>query len=151
MYCWVLLLNIEECVKALDNDTEQRDQISRVPADMKFTDQNEKGQLAVPRVTDLAVLTDRMGDILEKLSKHMNNNATVIKTAGQKTATRQVDIRARDHKLKYRIKHVFDGTRYLSAMNQILACMIIPLGEQSPRYLAWRPNPVQRRPNVSSN
>ena len=145
MYCWVLLANIEECVKALDNDTEQRDQISRVPKDMKFTDQNDKGPVAIPRVTDLAVLTDRMGDILAKLSEHMKKNANEIKMAGQKTTTRQINIKVRDHRLKYRLKHVFDGTRYLSALNQILACIIIPLSEESPRYLAWRPNPVQRR------
>ena len=117
---------------------------------MAFEDYNkEANPAALPRVTDLAVLTDRMGDALIKLSDHMNRNALTVQTAGQrKTGDEEGDHRLRDHRLRIRLKHVFDATRYLSALNQILACIIIPLGDSPPRRLAWRPNPVQQnRPN----
>ena len=61
-YMWVLHANVERCVQALDNEEETKQQITRVPSYMVFTNPGKSIE-ATPLVSDLAVLMDRQGRV----------------------------------------------------------------------------------------
>jgi hypothetical protein len=133
-FAWVLLANIFECLKSLDQggSSSQRIRISNVPEDIVFTDMNVPN--TKPKVDDLAHLVKKLSHAFELLSVHMKANSEMLKTL--------VDVQEKKDLAKNRSQLVFDACRYLSALNQILACIIIPLRHEAPRFLSWRPNPV---------
>ena len=73
------------------------------------------------------------------LANEMKKNSDDIKT---KDFSRQSE---EDQKIiKYRTQLIFDCSRYLSAFNRILSCIIIPLRNEPPRRLSWSPYLVVR-------
>ena len=75
----------------------------------------------------------------------MKKNSDDIKTkdfSGQSEVDQKI--------IKYRTQLIFDCSRYLSAFNRILSCIIIPLRDEPPRQLSWNPNPVVRNSPVQT-
>jgi len=133
-FAWVLLANISECLKALDQGilSSQRKRINNIPEDIVFT--NMDVQSSRPKVDDLAYLVKELAKAFELLSDHMRRNSEMLKALSE--------VEEEKNLIKNRSQLVFDACRYLSALNQILACIIIPLRHEAPRFLSWRPNPV---------
>ena len=92
---------------------------------------------------NLAQLLRKSSFIYNALAEQMKKNSDDIKTKDLCSQSEE------DQKIvKYRTQLIFDCTRYLSALNQILSSIIIPVGDVPPRRLSWRPIPVAR--NISA-
>ena len=88
---------------------------------------------------NLVHLLRKSSGVYNVLASEMKKNAEYIKTTDLNSQSEE------DRKIaKYRTQLIFDCSRYLSAFNQILSCIIIPVRDQPPRRLSWRPNPVAR-------
>ena len=88
---------------------------------------------------NLVHLLRKSSGVYNVLADEMKKNSDDIKTIDLNTQSEE------DRKIvKYRTQLIFDCSRYLSAFNQILSCIIIPVRDEPPRRLSWRPNPVAR-------
>ena len=88
---------------------------------------------------NLVHLLRKSSGVYHGLADEMKKNSEQIKTTDLNSQSEE------DRNIvKYRTQLIFDCSRYLSAFNQILSCIIIPVRDEPPRRLSWRPNPVAR-------
>jgi len=129
-FCWTLIENVNECIKAYHNGTSPNDRpkhnnASRVP--MRYP---ERG----PCCEDFGELIEEVSQTFASLSDMMAQNSEILRRGEGGQANQD------------KIQLMMDLCRYHAVLDQTIAKFIVPLRHEPPRFLSFSQNPVRRAP-----
>jgi len=127
-FCWTLVANILECVKAFKNGTSPNDRPKHNNASNVPLRYPQRG----PCCEDFGELIEKVSEIFASLSEIMVENAQILRSGegGQQNQDK--------------IQLMMDLCRYKSVLAQTIAKFIVPLRHEPPRFLNFSQNPVRR-------
>ena len=132
IFLWTVLDNCKSCLRSFTKQTAPADRKRfREPCDIPdFERRNED-----PTGKDLGLLLKEWAIVTADYARH-----TVL--VSDELIKEQEDTAEDLQRKRDRIQHIMDCTRYMSAFNQIMANIVIPMSSPpSARVLKYNPNP----------